>query len=188
MSEDEKAGRRKSRSREKWETYKPQPSLDTTKNGATVPQVVPQVARRISSKVMRMPWDVMEDHHLDEEQSQGLCVPLSRVEPCTTPLASDNVLRPPSTPTRNGEGSWSGLQLRRRVQDECVPLSPVGGMPATPVGAARCKPPPNSPLTPATPVGSARCKPPPNSPLGEKWIGAADDSPSSSNGGGKHFF
>ena len=167
------AGRRKSGSREDWEAYKSNPSLDSTTNGATVPQVVPQVARRIyDSKGMRMPWDVMEDHHLDEEQSQGLCVPLSRIEPCTTPLASDNVLRPPSTPTRNGEGRWSELPLRRRVQDECVPLSPVDGMPATPVGAARCTPPPNSAA----------------SPFGEKWLGVEVDSPSSSNGGGKHFY
>jgi hypothetical protein len=164
------AGRRKSGSREDCEAYKSKPSLDSTTNGATVPQVVPQVARRIyDSKVMRMPWD---DHHLDEEQSQGLCLPLSRVEPCTTPLASDNVLRPPSTPTRNGEGRWSELQPRRRVQDECVPLSPVGGMPATPVGAVRCTPPPNSAAL----------------PFGEKWLGVEDDSPSSSNGGGKHFY
>ena len=178
MSAVEKAGRQKSGSRDKWEAYKPQPSLDTTKNGATVPQleVVPQGCRIydskvMRSKVMRMPWDVMEDHNLDEEQSQGLCVPLSLVEPCTAPIASDNVPRPPSTPTRNGERGRNGLQLRRRVQDECVPLSPVGGMPTTPVGAARCRAPPNS-------------------PLGEKWlrVGAdawEDDSPS--NGGGKHF-
>jgi hypothetical protein len=158
MSAVEKAGRRKSGSRDKWEAYKTEPSLDTTKNGATVPQleVVPQGCRIYDSKVMRMPWDVMEDHNLDEEQSQGLCVPLSRVEPCG--VASNNVL--PSS---------SHVIVRRQFalgpQDECVPLSPVGGMPTTPVRAARCTPPPNT-------------------PLGEKWLDAEDDSP---NGGENHF-
>ena len=160
MSVVEKAGRRKSGSRDKWEAHKAEPLLDTTKNGATVPQleVVPQECRIYDSKVMRMPWDVMEDHNLDEEQSQGLCVPRSRVEPCATPLASSNVL--PSS---------SRVIVRRQFafgpQDECVPLSPVGGMPTTPVRAARCTPPPNT-------------------PLGEKWLDAEDDSP---NGGENHF-
>ncbi len=48
------------------------------------------------------------------------------------------------------------IAARRRVpgggfadetrHDECVPLSPVGGMPVTPVGAASYTPPPNTPL------------------------------------------
>ena len=66
MSANEKAARRKSGSRDKWEVYKARQSLDVNDEAN-----VPQVARRTD--------DCSDDHHLDDEECHGFSEPLSVV-------------------------------------------------------------------------------------------------------------
>jgi hypothetical protein len=149
MSANEKAARRKSGSRDKWEVYKARQSLDVNDEAN-----VPQVARRTD--------DCSDDHHLDDEECHGFSEPLSPIGPYT-PLSSNkaHLLPPNNTPVGGRAGSANGgfapeLDAEGFASDFVSPVgdhigdmqlwSPCSSVSASPVIVRAAKAPPPSPV------------------------------------------